>query len=1195
MVAKMRWNKMLRTFAFFLVTIISLSEGIETQDHAPSSDKTYHFPSASLTIAGDLKDVKLKGTIAQLVRALQQPSAPAPPVPQPKDEEAKPKTTGTKKIIHPSQLITKHTLGKGGKKLYYGDPVPDTITVASQSVKVSQSNNTGGKKTRHLGAFISNRPSPVRTIEGVRTADDEADKHYTWRNARVIKGFLVPNDRPANPHKKRQVIITDPQQYLAAAAAAQAQGATAIFDASGLQASPNGQPKTSIFYAQEPGSAGGVSNSANGASIFASSDPSHQRSHSHVAYPNQQPAQTTNNGQTGAFAYTPQQNSHMYVLQDGNAYNMQYNPNQVAAQQVQQAQQQAQSQFFSRSGEASTAPVASQNPSNSQQGSANNNHQQQQQQAQTQSTLSAAIRQQQYQSSLDTQAIQAAVEAVQQLEAQQQAAAAAGNNPQGSTTSTDSDCPTKCTCTASRASARSFLISGATAQEILAATAAATNGQVTAQYIQIQQGQEQPLGQLQQSQQQQQQQQYPAHNQFSERQAVPGVVGAYPASPAQFVIQPQTYLTGAGGQAFTVPIPVPVEQAVAQASHQQNQQARLHQQFSQHSQQQQYHNQNNQPHQNQNQQQQQHHSQHHPQQHSSNNNNNRQGPNQGSFTDKMKQAFNQNFNRKMLERVETNAVVPALASTGLFLGLSALAAGWYLSKSNREVGIVRRTGKITKKTGAATNPASETKDKVESPKGRTRRDLASMVTPGAYNPSGGPEVDQATFFQSIIQQSLEKTQKEYDDVEPVYQNQDGSAHMNNNNNEAQMNYHRGEPEPERHAPPSPPMPPQSRHRTKYNRYPERPAKYYRDDPRDDLYDPTGNSRISKAQQIQEKSGGWAVHSAKNFARVAIPAVVLTGAALGICAVIFGWYISGDNREIAFLESPTTNSIGQGQGGWSRRKRSLLGPTAISDGWLIRTLKAIHGNPYDNMPAPTAKSFVPYPYFLDKDSSKTSSLEFKVSNNGLAGVLAGGAVLAVVALGLINSFTESSGRNLKTARYNQLLTNSAAYTNSNSKNANPLTHLRSPRGMAHFENDLEFQQALSSPSFFESIVSSLEASGDTIMNKLHELGSAKWHESPCAKRILCQVMASQQDDTVKLMEKKMATVMKMLPASVSSSVNENLSDVLSAINKRDCSAFACSSTHHNKSTARIVHINAAPSSSHHKSSSIKIEQTVTNSR
>jgi hypothetical protein len=620
---------MLRTFAFFLVTIISISfsEGIETRDdHAPSSDKTYHFPSASLTIAGDLKDVKLKGTIAQLVRALQQPSASALAPPQPKEQEPKPKTTGTKKIIHPSQLITKHSLVKGGKKLYYGDPVPDTITVSSQSVKVSQSNGTGGKRTRHLGAFISNRPIAARTIEGIRTPDDEADKHYTWRNARVIKGFLVPNDRPANPHKKRQVIITDPQQYLAAAAAAQAQGATTIIDASGLQqgSNNNGQPKTSIFYAHEPAQ-GGVSSSG---AIFAS-DSTHQRSHSQGAYPNQQqPAQTTNNGQTGAFTYNPQQNSHMYVLQDGNAYSMQYTGNNQAAhqQQVQLAQQQAQAQFFSRSGEASTAPVGSQNQNqNPQQASVNNNNRQQQQvQGQGQSPLSAAIRQQQYPSSLDSQAIQAAVEAVQQLEAQQAAAAAGSNNNQGQQQLggiqqqqqhpqiqqqiAQQSAPAQQVVLPQGAS----LISGATAQEILAATAAA-NGQVTAQYIQIQPGQEQNLAQLQQ---QQQQQQYPAHNQFSERQSISG---AFPANPAQFVIQPQTYLAGGGGQAFTVPIPVPVEQAVAQASHQQNQQARLHQQLNQHSNNQQYHNNNNHNNQYQNQhhhQQLQHHSQH-PQQHSS--------------------------------------------------------------------------------------------------------------------------------------------------------------------------------------------------------------------------------------------------------------------------------------------------------------------------------------------------------------------------------------------------------------------------------------------------------------------------------------------------------------------------------------------------------------------------------------------------
>lgn len=1195
--------------------IVSWCQSIETQDHAPSVDKTYHFPTASLTIAGDLKDVKLKGTIAQLVRALQQPtSSSVAAAGQPKETpEPKPKTTissGIKKIIHPSQLITKHNIAsnhKFGKTLYFGDPIPDTITVSSQSVKVSQANTTGGKRARHLQAFIGNHPSAVRTVEGVRVPDDEADKHHTWRNARVIKGFLVPTGRPANPHKKRQVIITDPQQYLAAAAAAQAQGATTIIDTSGLHGSStgnNGQPRTSVFYAQEPahqGLSGGgpsASNSNNGASIFAN-DPSQQRSHPQVVYPNQQTHQTTNNGQNSAYSYnTPQQNTHsMYVLQDGSAYMQQYNANQAAPSthqhQAQLVQQQSQSQFFSRSGEASTAPVGSQISQQQQHGSVNSVtaspiHAQQQQ------PLTAAIKQQ-YQPSLDTQAIQAAVEAVQQLEAQQQAAQQSANQQslaagqiqqqqqqqhqqsqiqagqqiqipgllqqgqqiqiaQGSAPSQTLVLP------------QGISGGGATAQEILAATAAATNGQVTAQYIQIQPSQEQSLIQQLQQQPQQAQQQYPAANQFAERQNY-----QTNQQPTQFVIQPHTYVTSSGGPHFSVPIPVPVEQTVVNQQQQiQQQQQQIQHQQQQIQQQQGRHHGQNQHHGNSQTQhhgngQNQHHgngqSQHHgngnhhnqyqQQQHSggngnSNNRHFQQGQNQqSSIGDRMKQVFNQNFNRKMLERVETNAVVPALASTGLFLGLSALAAGWYLSKNNREVGIVRRTGKFSKKSGKAPAPASvssdfpglpvpEKEEKEGTPNIRTRRDLASMVTPQNYNPSGAPEVDQATFFQSIIQQSLEKTQKDYEDtpVEPLYQQQQPQDNYGGSSHDSGPVY-RGDPEPERHGPPSHSMPQQqqpTRQRSKYNRYNDKPPqKYSRDD---DYYDSPAASRISKSQQIQEKSG-WSVHSAKNFARVAIPAIVLTGAAIGICAVIFGWYISGDNREIAFLESPATQTIG-GSASY-RKKRSLFGSssnTAWSDGWLIRTLKAIHGNPYDNMPAPTSKSFVPYPYFLDKDSSKTSNMEFKVSNNGLAGVLAGGAVLAVVALGLINSFSESSGRNLKTARYNHLLTNSAsaakALTNSNSKaSTNPLTHLRAPRTMAaHFDNDLEFQQAVSSPSFFESIISSLEASGDTIMNKLHDLGSSNWQKSSCTKRILCTVVTSQGDDTVRIMEKKLASVMKM---------------------------------------------------------------------
>ena len=33
-------------------------------------------------------------------------------------------------------------------------------------------------------------------IEGVRVPDDEDDKKYTWRNAKVVNGTLVPNVPP---------------------------------------------------------------------------------------------------------------------------------------------------------------------------------------------------------------------------------------------------------------------------------------------------------------------------------------------------------------------------------------------------------------------------------------------------------------------------------------------------------------------------------------------------------------------------------------------------------------------------------------------------------------------------------------------------------------------------------------------------------------------------------------------------------------------------------------------------------------------------------------------------------------------------------------------------------------------------------------------------------------------------------------
>jgi hypothetical protein len=843
-----------RSAAVGLLMLVSLSHAMTSMgsEHAPGAESTMiHHPSASLAIAGKLEDVKMKSSIAQLVRTLQHPHQP------PSEFERRPKL----ELVTKQGVVKAPTPNPNGRKLVYTEEsaagLPQSITISSQAIRIGTGNNrTGAKRSLNLDVDQDG----VRTIEGVRVPDDEHDKHYTWRNARVIKGFLVPNGEEANPHRKRQVVhhVSDPQAYLAAAAQAQAQGVTAT------------------LAQQQP-----------------------------------VPPQTTysSSGQQPTFAYAPQQGQQMYVFQDPN-----------------------QSQSASQRSETS---------SNSQQ-----------------------------QQFLIAQQAQAAVQALQQQQQQQ-------TQP-----------------------------SQITQADILNAV---LGGAGASSYVQIPSQEIDQRQLLQQQQQQyQQQQQLQAQAAFEERQGQ--VVQSAPQNA--FVVQPQTYVAGPGGQTFTVPIPVPADQV----QHYQQQQQHTH--HHQQQQVQQHHHQaqrlpQRSPHFNHKQQQQQQH------------------PNNNNFARRVMTALHNN--QKTLERMDTaTAVVPALASTGIFLGLSALAAGWYLSKNNREVGIVKRTGK---------------------PSTRNKRDVPPGF-PGAPQPQGnGQEVDQATFFQSIIQQSLEKSQQQYEEQEPiVYQPQQQQ-----------------QPEP---------VYQQQEERRPQAKSGRRPASSRRDDE-----EPSYPNR----KYAQEKSGALTIGSSKNFAKVFIPAFILGISVISITALIFGWYVTGANREIAFLEPAS----------YSRKKRSL----DLSDGWLQRAIKAIHGNPYDRLPAPTSKSLLPHP-FLESEAAKTTSTEFAISNTGLTGVLAGGAIIALITLGLASSYSESARKS--------------------SLRANPsFGHFRHPAAMrgsrSLWNNDLLEEDFQVNPGLFASLLASMEGAG----RKVGEAG-----DSPCVKRALCDLLITQDDETLKSLEKRMATLIPL---------------------------------------------------------------------
>jgi hypothetical protein len=66
----------------------------------------------------------------------------------------------------------------------------------------------------------------------------------------------------------------------------------------------------------------------------------------------------------------------------------------------------------------------------------------------------------------------------------------------------------------------------------------------------------------------------------------------------------------------------------------------------------------------------------------------------------------------------------------------------------------------------------------------------------------------------------------------------------------------------------------------------------------------------------------------------------------------------------------------------------------------------------------------------------------------------------------------------------------------------------------------------------------------------------WSDTPCAKRLFCDVMTRQNDDEVVLMEKKMDSLMASVHPDVANQVSHHLQEVMDAVKMRDCSKFFC---------------------------------------
>ncbi|CAH0560068.1 unnamed protein product [Brassicogethes aeneus] len=80
------------------------------------------------------------------------------------------------------------------------------------------------------------------------------------------------------------------------------------------------------------------------------------------------------------------------------------------------------------------------------------------------------------------------------------------------------------------------------------------------------------------------------------------------------------------------------------------------------------------------------------------------------------------------------------------------------------------------------------------------------------------------------------------------------------------------------------------------------------------------------------------------------------------------------------------------------------------------------------------------------------------------------------------------------------------------------------------------------------------------SSLKQLSAAHyWSDTPCSKRIFCEVMIHQNSDEVVLMEKKMDTLLSSIHPDLANAVSHHLQDVMDSIKQRRCSQYICEKT------------------------------------
>lgn len=80
-------------------------------------------------------------------------------------------------------------------------PVPEPVVISSSPFYVKNSPSSGSQKRGRSLMKTTIDTDGIPIVEGIRVPDDEEDKKKVWRNARVIKGELVPYEKGYKPPK----------------------------------------------------------------------------------------------------------------------------------------------------------------------------------------------------------------------------------------------------------------------------------------------------------------------------------------------------------------------------------------------------------------------------------------------------------------------------------------------------------------------------------------------------------------------------------------------------------------------------------------------------------------------------------------------------------------------------------------------------------------------------------------------------------------------------------------------------------------------------------------------------------------------------------------------------------------------------------------------------------------------------------